>query len=230
MPAAVVRGDQPRERRLVVGRVVEILVGKGDGMDIRRADIPHEAEQRSRIDPGGQEDADRNVGDEMVADAVTQRRAHALCRIGGRSGLPLRCGKDLGDREIVRVRGRSTAVDPQRRARWKRADVLIDRVRFGDAAEQQEAGPSGRLRVGRRTTAGDDRLDLRREAQRPAVVGIVQRLDAVRIARQQQAALVDIPQREREHAAQVFWHVRAILFICVRDGFGVAVGVEAMTF
>jgi hypothetical protein len=73
-------------------------------------------------------------------------------------------------------------------------------------------------------------FDFRAEHQPIALLGDVQRLDADAIARQQQPPADAVPQRKREHAAQVVDAVRPVLLIQVQDGLAVgarAVGVAA---
>ena len=61
-----------------------------------------------------------------------------------------------------------------------------------------------------------------RKQQLVTGVGVVQRLDAEAIAREQQAAVGAIPDREREHALQPLDASLAFLFVEVQDRFGVA--------
>ena len=49
---------------------------------------------------------------------------------------------------------------------------------------------------------GEQRLHLRGRADHPAIVGVVERLDAEGIAGEPEDALALVPKREGEHAAQ----------------------------
>ena len=62
--------------------------------------------------------------------------------------------------------------------------------------------------------------------ERAVALGIVERLDADAIAREQQRAAAAVPERDAEHAAQVRERVLAPLLVGVDDGLGVGVGVE----
>ena len=66
-------------------------------------------------------------------------------------------------------------------------------------------------------TAGKQRLDLRGEAECPAVVCGVERLDAVRVAREEEAAPCFVPDCECEHAAQPMHHLGAMTRVEVQE-------------
>ena len=87
-------------------------------------------------------------------------------------------------------------------------------------------------RIGRIADAatGPERLDAGGETERLAVVGVIERLDAERVAGQEQRALGVVPDREGEHAAQPASHRRAFAVIELKDDFGVGLGREARAF
>ena len=107
-------------------------------------------------------------------------------------------------------------------------DLAPDREGLGHAAEQVEAHDARRIGIAADPAAGQQRLGLRGEAHRPAVVGPVERLDAQRIARQQQRALLGVPQAEGEHAAQLLHHVGAAVGIELQQHLGVGAAAEGV--
>ena len=72
-------------------------------------------------------------------------------------------------------------------------DSTIEGVRLRHAAPQEKARVAGGIGFAADALAGEQRLDLRGDAQRAPIVGVVERLDAERIAGQQQAAPSGIP-------------------------------------
>ena len=48
--------------------------------DVARAEVGHGAEQRTRIEAGREEDGDRHIGDEMMANRI----AHGVGHVGTR--------------------------------------------------------------------------------------------------------------------------------------------------
>ena len=71
------------------------------------------------------------------------------------------------------------------------------------------------------------RLELRAEDQGPIVeCGVVERLHAESVAREEERLLVAIPQREGEHAAELLDAILAPRFPGVDDDLGVALRVK----
>ena len=108
------------------------------------------------------------------------------------------------------------------------ADAAPDGERLGHAAEQVEAHDASRIGIAADPAAGQQRLGLGGKAHRPTVVGPVERLDAQRIARQQQRALLGIPQAEGKHAAQLLHHVRAAVVVELQQHLGVGAAAEGV--
>ena len=164
---------------------------------------------------------------------MPHRIAHRLRQQPARGGwIRLRFGrapgKCLGDIVVGLRHLRSCSVDKQGRAGRQGTDVTPDGERFGHAAEQVEADDAGRLGIARHSAAGQQCLGLRGEAQRPAVIRPVERLDAQRIAREQQGPLLGIPQAEGEHATQLGNHVGAAVGIELQHHLGVGIAAEAI--
>src|SRR5665213_2984954 len=103
-------------------------------------------------------------------------------------------------------------VDPHRMAGGQRLDPAPDGEGLGDVAEQKKADATRRV-DGAVDVPLEQRLDLRGDMQRIAVVVVIERLDADRIARQEQALLARIPDGEGIHAAEMLDHARPELVI-----------------
>ena len=224
---AVARGDLRRQRRLVERRAAELLEGQRHGKRVARAKLGHGAEQRARIESRRQEHGDRNVGHEMMAHRVVHGGAQRRARLGDvlYSSRPL--AERTGDAVVLAWRMRAGRVDDHGGASRHGADALPDGEGLGHAAQQMEADDARGIGIARYGATGQQRLGLRGEAQGPAIVGIVERLDAERIAGQQEPALPRIPQAEGEHAAQRLDHGRAALLVELQHHLGVGVGTEA---
>ena len=142
----------------------------------------------------------------MGADAVEHGCAQALAQLGG--GGRVRCTRceDRGEAgERLRL-ARPRRVDPLRVPGRQRANIAVERERLGHAAEQMEAGNPRRLGIARNPAAREQCLDLRGEAERPAIVCGVERLDAVGVAGEKELVPLFVPDRESEHAAQPVHH------------------------
>ena len=105
---------------------------------------------------------------------------------------------------------RSRRVDPLGMAGRQSTNIAIERKRLGHAAEQMEADDAGRFRIARNMSAREQRLDLRGEAECPAIVCRVERLDAVGIARKEEATPRLVPDGESEHATEPMHHLGAV--------------------
>jgi len=165
MRASILGSDLLGERRLVLVAAAIVVISERDGMNVALPDVAHETEQCARIDSCREKNPDRHVGDEVMADAVAERGRDLVLRVARRLAPSSRRRINLRNREIAPRRAQSAAINPQRRARGKRADVLIGSVRLGHAAEEQKPSPSGRLGIERYPSAGDQGFDLRGEAQ-----------------------------------------------------------------
>jgi hypothetical protein len=163
-------------------------------------------------------------------DAATHGGADGIQRVarGAAGGVVGGVGQDVGD--LAEGHGFCGALPahPQVVPGRQRADAAVQRVGRGHAAPQEKAGVAGGLGRGVDVAAGQQRLDLGGEAQGAVVVRlaraggrVVQRLDAERVARQQQGLFGGIPQGKGIHAAQVLQHGRAFGLVQVQQDFGV---------
>ena len=83
-------------------------------------------------------------------------------------------------------------------------------------------------RLGRTSPAGDQRLHLGGEGQPGLGLGQVERLLPHPVAGQHQPPPRPVPERDREHAAQVLDEARPVLLVEVDDRLAVAAGGEAV--
>jgi hypothetical protein len=117
-------------------------------------------------------------------------------------------------------------VDPLAVAGGKGADVAVEGERLRHGAEQMKPHDPCRLRVPRDAAARHQRLHLAREPEGPAVVGDIERLDAIGVARQEKALAEAVPDGEGVHAAQAPRHRRPVQGVEVQQRLGVGRGAE----
>jgi hypothetical protein len=75
-----------------------------------------------------------------------------------------------------------------------------------NSAPQEEADRSGWIKRPRYGIRRDECFDLRGKPAARAIISVIERLDAVRVARQDHATAMGVPDREREHPAQLREH------------------------
>src|SRR5262249_48767273 len=102
--------------------------------------------------------------------------------------------------------------------------------RVGYAAEEIEPDVAGRISVVGNSATRDERLDLRGEPESPAVIRIVERLDAIGVAGEEQGVACRVPDRERENTAYVVHHRLTLSLIEVEQNLGVGLAAEYATF
>ena len=224
---AVLAGDPGRARGLVVSGSAKFIEGQRDAADPGLARIAHGAQDRTRIDPGGQEHADFDIGQQMRRNAVCHGAFDRVGRSVGARRRGCASGENLGDRTIAFGRMRAGGVDQLGVPGGQRTDFAIQRKRFGHAAPQVKTDDPRRFRIARDVTAGQQRLDLAGEPKGPAIVCGVQRFDAVGIARQEHRARRAVPQCKGEHAAQRVHHRLAVAGIEVKQDLGIGIAGEA---
>ena len=167
--------------------------------------------ERRRVDPAGQHHADRHVRDQMRADGVAQ----ALAQLGRQLRLA------LGALPARRHRPRAGVAAQPRLAVLHDQDVtgrelsrfLEDRQRRRDRVEREERLERVQVDFTRHLGLAQQRLQLGRERQRAAGDAVVERLDPEAVAREEQALLEPVPQRDREHAPQVLDERRPPLLV-----------------
>ena len=104
--------------------------------------------------------------------------------------------------------------------------VFERRVTRTDVAHRKEGMKSlCRQALGLRGI-GKDALDLAREANDAGVFGVIERLDADPVPRQQKPPLVAVPERNGEHTLQTIEYTIAPREIAERNDLGVATRAE----
>ena len=107
-------------------------------------------------------------------------------------------------------------------------DPLEQRFGARQVSRAEQLGQRALVRLGANQAALEDRLDLGSEEQPVAGHRPVERLDAEAVAREQQPPPRRVPDREREHAAQVLDARVAPLLVGVDDRLGVGARPVAM--
>ena len=122
------------ELRFVLGRAVELVETKRDRADLPLAGVRHQSEKRTGIDTRGEKNPNFDIRQQVGADTVAHRRAQTLAQFGGggrvRGACCENCGQ-VGERQRL---ARTSSIDPLRVPSRQRANVAIERERFGDAA------------------------------------------------------------------------------------------------
>ena len=214
------------QRRLVLGGPGVLVEGERDGAQIGPRRARGEGCDGRRIEPGREEDADRHVRHQVVADAVGQH----VAQLGRARRLAFaRAGHGLRNGEEALGWLGAMVVDPLGGPGRQGADIGVEGVRVGHVAPQEEAHVAGRRGPLTRVPARAQRLHLRGDAEAGAIVGGVERLDAEGVARQQHAGPGRVPDDEGVHAAQVAHHVRPVALVEVEQHLRVRVGAEFVT-
>ena len=110
------------------------------------------------------------------------------------------------------------------------ADLAIRRKWLGHAAPEVEPDLACWLGIMRNFATGEQRFDLGRKAQRPTIIGIVQRLDAIGVTRQEEPLALGIPNREGKHTPQVVHHRLALLVVEVQQNLGIRLAAKHPAF
>ena len=236
-------GDLGGERRLVERRALEDVEREGEGGDRvvrvvpidrpgpfraagprspRRRGPPRgpagEDEEEARVEAGREEDGDRHVRHQVVADRLGE---------GGLDAEPgRRRRRAVGDRLPCPIAPASPPApagrDRQRAAGGEGADGAADRRRLRHRAPEEEAGEAGGVDLPRYRAARLERPDLGGEAEDAPLVGVVERLDPERVAGEEERPLPLVPEGEGEHAAEAREHRRAVSRVEGEEDLGVA--------
>ena len=231
-PCRVLRPVLPRddlcERRLVFARA-DVLFESQSHRSHRRARFRGERHDGARVAAGGEKRADRHVADQVVADRLGHGVADHLLPLALRMRARVHGIAQHRRQRKIRLRlGRPGGGDRHPASCRDRADGPVHRERLRHAAPQQKSGDARRIARRGDGAAGEKRLDLRRDAHRFLIVCVVQRLDSVRIAREEHGPRSRIPDAEREHPAQLRQHRRPLLSVHPQKHLGIRGGVEIL--
>ena len=172
------------------GARVLALVGDGGARERRRErqrrrgiEPRHHGQHRSGIDAAGEEHAEGNVGALMCVDRIAPGSLEAGLSCG-------QIARPLADRHSGKpLAGDDAAfLDHQALTRQHPRDAGERRLRAGRELHRQEIIARGRVKLRRDQAGGDQRLRLGGKSKALRRFGDVERLDAERIARQDQCA------------------------------------------
>ena len=206
-----------RERRFVVHPSAVLREAQGHRLQVGRAALARQCNDRCRIDSRRQERADRHIGNHVVLDGFEHRIVDRdICVVG-------RVVERLCDGEVLHGLACAVRIGEAVRAGRNCANRAIHRERLGNRAAQKKSGSTRGIELFRHVPGGDQRPHLAGYAQRGPVVCVVERLDSVRVTRQKHPSSCCIPKREREHSAQVVEHLRASCGVKLQQHFRVGV-------
>lgn len=60
----------------------KLVIGDGDALQVAGAGLDHEARQGAGVDAAGEEDADRDIGDQVAGDGFAQGLADVFADLG----------------------------------------------------------------------------------------------------------------------------------------------------
>ena len=217
-------GRQPR-----IGAFVHHVAAAkpdGEGLDLTTGRFPGEAEDGGGIQSATEQNADRDIRDHVVANGGPDQPVQLLGRALKRTARAI-----PGKLQIpVAVLGDFSVLDDQGMTGWQLENApqrgLLPRLVM--VGEEPPDGPW--VDVTRDGGIGEDRLDLRGEAERMRILMVVKRLDAHPIPRNKKTSFSSIPNRKGEHPPQPLHAGIPIFLIQVDDDFGVRPGPEGMAF
>ncbi|OPZ08741.1 MAG: hypothetical protein BWZ10_02631 [candidate division BRC1 bacterium ADurb.BinA364] len=221
MPGLAALGDLARIGQLVVALLLE---ADGEGAQ-SPAGMPagHRDDNRG-IDAAAQEHSQRHIALQPQARRFVDQRIGALGGLGG-GNVQFR----LVFQRPVAPDANAALFPDQGVGRGQFADVAVDGRGGGDILMRQEIVNRALVHAARDFGIDQQRLHLGGEPQGAAGLGVVERLFANAVARQQQPPAARIPDRQGEHAAQLRQAFRALFLVEMNDRLGVAVvGGEAM--
>src|SRR5258708_39832336 len=116
----------------------------------------------------------------------------------------------------------------------KRKNIFYQRQRLGSTAEQKITGERVRRELARNAARGEHGAKLGSKCETVIGLGVVERLDAQRIAGQENERpggemFAQIKQGEGKHAAQFVKQVFAPLLPAVNKNLGIGFGLEAVS-
>jgi hypothetical protein len=183
--------DGPRMFQLVELRLVEADRERLDGP---AGGLRHQPDDEARVDPAGEERAQRHVADHVRPYGVGQ---HGTQRA---RGVGLAAAKRLGGADLPVLDDVGAAVfPPQEVARRQLAHAFEERSIARRVQKREVVVERLQVELPIDRSGGEERLDLGPEVEPAAPLRKMKRLDARAVARQQQRAPRAVPQRDPEH-------------------------------
>src|SRR5439155_7953981 len=174
------------------------------------------------IDAAAQEGADRHVRHQVLAHGGREEGAELLLR--GR----FRAVRDPRLAVPVRASPHALALEDEQLSGGEAVHVLVDGGRAGDVATAQVVVQRPGVDLAFGQPRGDQRLDLRGEAEAPRPARVEERLDPEAVPGEDEPPGRAVPDGEREHAVQPRDAVGPVVLVDVDDRLAVASGLEAM--
>ena len=223
-------GSSLRNHRLVIGRAPVLVESQRDRLQLARTALGAEACQHAGVHARRKENPDRYIRDHMMAHRIAQGGTQPFESLAVREpdGLLFGLEQFLGDAEIPGRRMRAFPVNAHGGAGGQRPHRTVKSIGLGYAPQQVKPRNARRVFGGIDTPALDQGFDQAGKTKRPVPLGVIQRLDAEGIAREEQFLFALVPDAEREHAAQRVHHRRAALCVQVQQDFGVRLRAEGV--
>jgi hypothetical protein len=217
--------DQLRIGGLVVARLLETDRAREDPA---RADLAHHRHDRAGVDAAGQERSERYVRDEALAYRLAQSLAQLTFPVRARPGR----GAVAGQRHLPVAHRHHLALAAPRAqvgAGLELLHALVDRLRIGHVAEGKVFLDRLRVDAALELRMQQQRLELRAEYDASVgQLGVVQRLHAEAVARDEQRLAATIPDCEREHAVEALQALDAPFLPRVHDHLGIRARAEGV--
>ncbi len=185
--------------------------------------LAHDGRDHGRVDAARKQAPHRDVTDHLPLDRGAEKRRVLV------DGLGFRDVAEPRARVPVAFQARARRIHVQRMAWRNLADALEQRLRGGQVAERQKDRQSLVIELARHGWILKQRLDLRSEEHTASVVVVVQWFDAEMIARQEQASVDAVPERQSKDSVQVRRDVVAPLLVPMDDRLGVAARPKGVT-
>ena len=227
MPGGVALDDQVRILELAPRLLRRVLETDREGAQVRDTGLGEQGDQQAGVQPPGEQHADRDVR-HLAADlhGMPQGRVDQL--------QPL----------LIGARGAWTPgrEPPIRLLRQSPVRLHQHPMPGGELTHAAQDGPGRRhhrmqgeevvqgdgVETALDSTGGEQRLDIRGEAQQTPLLRPIQGFDAEAITREEELAPVRVPEREGEHPVQPLHAAGAPGVPCLEDDLGVAVGEEVV--
>ena len=199
-------------------------VGEAHGVRPHRMPVEprHHGQQRGAVDAARQEHAVGHVGALVDGDAVLERRVETTLGVGLVAGL----GAAVGQGGAAQALDDAALGDDQRLAGQHPLDAFEDGLAARGELELEEGVARPRIDPWRRQAGGEQRLGFGGEGQATGGLEVIQRLDAERVAGQQQALGGRVVERDGVHAAQALGEARAVAAVEMQRHLAVGLGGE----
>ena len=215
-------------RRLRRALCLGVGAAKADGESLHAPlKLLRVGDDGAAVEAAAEQHADGHVGAQVHLHGVAERGVERLdggvevgeVGLGGERVAPVFArlgGAEVGEREREEAAGGEFMNVPEMRARGgerEPGDVIGKGVGVALAADPRER---------------EETFQLGGKGEARAVAGVVERLLAEVVAREEQAVLPRVEEGEGEHAAQFSKHGVAVLFVQMHEDFGVALRAKNM--